>query len=101
MMNETFNLIEEITRLDGSIYFELGNIMHNGRAEYAAEHGYIQRVRILKMNIARSASVEALEQYINTHYNLLPLEYDGWEEWVRTPEMEKSMQQILLENKLG
>nr|MWN20687.1 hypothetical protein [Leuconostoc lactis] len=33
MMNETFNLIEEITRLDGSIYFELGNIMHNGRAE--------------------------------------------------------------------
>ena len=46
-------------------------------------------------------NADTLEQYINTHYNLLPLEYDGWEEWVRTPEMEKAMQQILLENKLG
>lgn len=100
-MKETFNLIEEITRNDGSIYFELGNITHNGRSEYAAEHGYIKRVRILKMNIARSSAVEALENYINTHYDLLPLEYDGWEEWQRTPEMSEHMTQILLENKLA
>ncbi|CAM3146263.1 hypothetical protein [Leuconostoc rapi] len=100
-MKETFNLIEEITRNDGSIYFELGNITHNGRSEYAAEHGYIKSVRILKMNIARSAAVESLENYINTHYDLLPLEYDGWEEWQRTPEMSEHMTQILLENKLA
>mgnify|MGYP001101812303 FL=1 len=60
-MKETFNLIEEITRLDGSIYYELGNIPHNGRAEYAAEHGYIKSVRILKINIPRSSYVEQLE----------------------------------------
>ncbi|MGY3742986.1 hypothetical protein [Leuconostoc inhae] len=100
-MEETFNLIEEITRNDNSIYFELGNITHNGRSEYAAEHGYIKSVRILKMNIARSSYVEKLENYINEHYQLLPLEYDGWEEWCRTPEMDTNMTQILLENKLG
>ncbi|KAA8369709.1 hypothetical protein FE410_06650 [Leuconostoc carnosum] len=100
-MKETFNLIEEITRLDDSIYFELGNITHNGRAEYAAEHGYINQVRILKLNIARSAYVEMLEKYINTNYELLPLEYQGWEEWVRTSEMEDAMHKILLENNLG
>ena len=76
-MKETFNLIEEITRNDNSIYFELGNITHNGRSEYAAEHGYIKSVRILKMKIARSSYVEKLENYINEHYQLLPLEYDG------------------------
>ena len=76
-MKETFNLIEEITRLDGSIYYELGNIPHNGRAEYAAEHGYIKSVRILKINIPRSSYVEQLENYINANYQLLPLEYDG------------------------
>ncbi|ACA82174.1 MULTISPECIES: hypothetical protein [Leuconostoc] len=100
-MKETFNLIEEITRLDGSIYYELGNIPHNGRAEYAAEHGYIKSVRILKINIPRSSYVEQLENYINANYQLLPLEYDGWEEWQRTPEMAEAMTQILLENKLG
>lgn len=100
-MKETFNLIEEITRLDGSIYYELGNIPHNGRAEYAAEHGYIKSVRILKINIPRSSYVEQLENYINANYQLLPLEYDGWEEWQRTPEMAGAMTQILLENKLG
>ncbi|MGX7051678.1 hypothetical protein [Leuconostoc palmae] len=100
-MKEIFNLIEEITRLDDTIYHELGNITHNGRAEFAAEHGYIKSVRILKINIARSGYVEKLESYINSHYQLLPLEYEGWEEWVRTPEMEEAMTHILLENKLG
>lgn len=100
-MKETFNLVEEITRNNGSIYFELGNITHNGRAEYAADHGYIKGVRILKLNIARSSHVESLENYINSHYDLLPLEYDGWEEWRRSSDMESEMKQILLENKLG
>ena len=30
---QVFDLIQEITRLDGSRYFELGNVMMNGRAE--------------------------------------------------------------------
>ena len=67
-MNETFDLIEQITRNDGSVYFELGNISQNGRAEYAAEHGYIKEVRILKMNIPKSTNVEKVTAYINAHY---------------------------------
>ena len=100
-MNETFDLIEQITRNDGSVYFELGNISQNGRAEYAAEHGYIKEVRILKMNIPKSTNVEKVTAYINAHYQLLPLEYDGWEEWVKTPELEQDLQAILLENRVG
>ncbi|MGX4592809.1 hypothetical protein JNUCC76_02590 [Leuconostoc sp. JNUCC 76] len=100
-MKETFNLIERITRNDGSSYFELGNIPHNGRAEYAAEHGFIQSVQILKVNIPRSTHVEKVEEYINSHYKLLPLEYDGWEEWTKTPEIEEELQRILLDNRLG
>ncbi|GMA69401.1 hypothetical protein GCM10025879_06470 [Leuconostoc litchii] len=100
-MNETFDLIERITRNDGSTYFELGNITHNGRSEYAAEHGFIQNVQILKVNIPRSSHVEKVEAYINRHYQLLSLEYDGWEEWVKTPEIEEELRMILLDNRLG
>lgn len=34
--NETLDLIEEITRKDGSKYYEISNIAQNGRAELAA-----------------------------------------------------------------
>lgn len=101
MGNQTFNLIEEITRLDGTKYYELGSIPHNGRAEYAADHGYIKEVRILKVNIPRTQHVLAVEKYINEQYEALPLEYDGWEEWVKTPDMQKEMDRILRDNKLG
>lgn len=101
MAYQTFNLLEEITRLDGTTYTELGNITHNGRAEYAVEHGLIQDVRILKLNIPRSSRVERLEKYINEHYDMPPTEFDEWVEWVRTPEMETEMDNILLDNKLG
>lgn len=36
---QVFDLIQEITRNDGSRYFELGNVMMNGRAEKAAMKG--------------------------------------------------------------
>ncbi|MDF7626389.1 hypothetical protein OZX65_02010 [Leuconostocaceae bacterium ESL0723] len=100
-MQETFDMIEEITRDDGSIYYELGNITHNGRAEYAADHGFIKQVRILKINIPRSKHVERVEAYINENYEKLPLEYDGWQEWKKSPEIQQELDQILLDNKLG
>ncbi|GAP02429.1 hypothetical protein FPFC_013100 [Fructobacillus pseudoficulneus] len=100
-MNQMFNLIEEITRNDGSIYYELGNISENSRAEYAAEHGFIKSVRILKMNIPRSSHVEKVEAYINEHFDFLPLEADHFDEWVKPAEIEEEMEQILLDNKLG
>ena len=45
--NETLNLIEEITRNDGSKYYEVSDIAQNGRAELAAIRGFIKSVRIL------------------------------------------------------
>lgn len=100
-MNQTFNLIEEITRNDGTIYYELGNISENSRAEYAAEHGMIKKVRILKMNIPRSSHVEKVEDFINHHYDFLPLEADHFDEWVKPDDIQAEMKQILLDNKLG
>lgn len=32
--NETLTLIEEITRNDGSKYYEISNMVQNGRAEF-------------------------------------------------------------------
>ena len=47
--NETLNLIEEITRNDGSKYYEVSDIAQNGRAELAAIRGFIKSVRILQL----------------------------------------------------
>ena len=59
--NETLNLIEEITRNDGSKYYEVSDIAQNGRAElsrfyqkradFAAEHSaFKKRDRIRKLH---------------------------------------------------
>lgn len=66
----TLDLIEEITRNDGSKYYEIGNMVHNGRAELAAERGFIKQVRILKLNIPHSQNVIKYERYINDHYTM-------------------------------
>ncbi|CAH1853052.1 hypothetical protein [Convivina intestini] len=100
-MKQTFDMIEEITRLDGSIYYQLANISENSRAEYAADHGYIKMVRILKMNIPRSKHVEKIERYINDNYPQRGLEYDGWEDWDLSDEIAAEMKTVLLDNKLG
>ena len=54
---QTFDIIEEITRLDGTTYYELANIFMNGRAELAANRGFIKQVRILQLNIPHTFSV--------------------------------------------
>ncbi len=59
--HEVLTLIEEITRLDGTKYMEISNMVQNGRAELAAERGYIKQVRILQLNIPHSPHVEAYE----------------------------------------
>ena len=69
--HETFTLIEEITRLDGTKYMEISNMVQNGRAELAAERGFIKQVRILQLNIPHSPHVEAYEKYINENYGSL------------------------------
>ena len=99
--HEVLTLIEEITRNDGSKYYEIGNMVHNGRAELAAERGYIQEVRILQLNIPHSRNVIRYEDYINTHYKMQDESMDHWEEWKRTPEMDQVVSDILKENHIG
>lgn len=94
----TLDLIEEITRKDGSKYNEIGNMVHNGISELAAERGYIQQVRILKLNIPHSQNVIKYERYINDHYEMQDASMDHFEEWKKTPEMEKLVQEIMAEN---
>lgn len=98
---EPLDMIEEITLNDGSKYLEIGNINHNGRAEYAAEHGKIKSVRILKLNIPRSTNLIKYENYINDKYHIKEETIDGFRKWEHTPEMQKVIDNILKENKLS
>ena len=99
--HEVFTLIEEITRNDGTKYYEIGNMVHNGRAELAAERGYIKEVRILKLNIPHSQNVINYEHFINTHYPMQDESMDHGEDWKRTPEADQLVKAILRENRVG
>ncbi|MDO4902880.1 MAG: hypothetical protein Q3959_01315 [Limosilactobacillus sp.] len=99
--HQVLTLIEEITRNDGSTYFEIGNMVHNGRAELAAERGFIKEVRILQLNIPHSRNVIKYENYINSNFKMQDESMDHWEEWTRSPEMDKVVSDILSENHIG
>lgn len=99
--NETLNLIEEITRNDGSKYYEVSDIAQNGRAELAAIRGFIKSVRILQLNIPRSKNVIEYENYINENFEMPKEDFDHFEEWKRTPEMEEIVENILRENHIA
>lgn len=103
-MNEyqTLDLIEQITRNDGTKYFELGNVFMNGRAELAAERGFIKEVRILQLNIPRSTAVKTYEKYINDNYTFPDVNFDHWEEW-KKPEgkIQNAFNEILKANHIS
>jgi len=99
--HETLDLIQEITRNDGSTYMELGNMLMNGRAELAAERGFIKQVRILQLNIPHSTHVEKYQAYINENFEIPTEAMDHWEEWTKTPEMQAEVDTVLKENHLG
>lgn len=98
MSNEVLTLIEEITRNDGSSYYEISDMVQNGRAELAAVRGFIKAVRIVQLNIPRSSSVIKYEKFINANFTMPTEEMDHFEEWTRTPEAEEMVQAILREN---
>ncbi|NUG39339.1 hypothetical protein GYT97_05530 [Lactobacillus mellis] len=99
---QNFNLIEQITRNDGSKYFELGNIFLNGRAELAVERGFIQEVRILELNIPRSTAVKTYEKYINENYEFPDVNFDHWEEWDKPAgKIQTAFQEILRANHIN
>lgn len=99
--HETLDMIEQITRNDGSKYYEIGNTVHNGRAELAADRGYIKEVRILKLNIPHSQTVQKYEDFINSHYKMQTEDLNHWEEWKRTPEADKLVAEIMKENHIS
>ncbi|WP_283678135.1 hypothetical protein [Lentilactobacillus sp. Marseille-Q4993] len=99
--NEVLTLIEEITRNDGTKYVEISNMVQNGRAELAAERGFIKEVRILQLNIPHSAHVAKYEKYINENFVMPDENMDHFEEWTKTDEMKNEIAVILKENHIG
>ncbi|WP_172189160.1 hypothetical protein [Lentilactobacillus kribbianus] len=99
--HEVLTLIEEITRNDGSSYIEISNMVQNGRAELAAERGFIKSVRILQLNIPHSAHVIKYEKWVNQNFTMPDESMDHFEEWVKTPEAQAEVDTILKENHLG
>lgn len=99
--HEKLDLIEQITRLDGTKYMEISNMVQNGRAELAAERHFIKEVRILQLNIPHSLHVAKYEDYINQNFSMPDESMDHFEEWTKTPEMKKEVKMILKENHIG
>lgn len=105
---EQFDLIEEITRNDGSQYYEISNIDQNGFAELAVNNGLIKSVRILVINIPRTKALETYEQYINKAYQLHTLmneedwENPQWVEWDKPKGLVRDAYEMVLKaNKIG
>ena len=85
MAYEQLDLIEEVTRNDGSKYYEISNIDQNGIAELAVDRGLIKKVRILQLNLARTKSLQLYEEYIKKTYQVETLtKEDDWKDpqWV-------------------
>lgn len=99
---QVFDLIEEITRNDGSTYYEVGNIMMNGRGEMAVIKGLIKEVRILQLNIPRSSSLITYEKYINENYTFPGFDLEVWQEWDK-PEgpVKDAFEMVLKTNHIG
>ncbi|MEJ6348675.1 hypothetical protein R4Y45_05500 [Holzapfeliella sp. He02] len=97
-----FDLIEQITRNDGSKYYEIANIMMNGRAEKAAIENLIKEVRIVQLNIPRSPSLVTYEQYINETYTFPEPELTEFEEWQK-PEgkIKEAFETVLRSNNIN
>lgn len=99
---QTLDLIEQITRNDGSQYYEIANMFMNGRAELAAVRGFIKEVRILQLNIPHSTAVATYEKYINDHYEMPAEDFDHWVEWQKPKgKIQDAVTEILKANHIG
>lgn len=99
---QTLDLIEQITRNDGSRYYEIANMFMNGRAELAAERKMIKEVRILQLNIPHSTAVQVYEDYINKTYTFPKEDFDHWQEWEKPAgPIKTAFEQILHANNIN
>ena len=99
--HEVLTLIEEITLNDDSSYIEISNMVQNGRAELAAERGFIKSVRILQLNIPHSAHVAKYEEWVNENFEMPDESMDHFEPWEKTPAAQAEVDTILQENHLS
>ncbi|MDR2660669.1 MAG: hypothetical protein LBC17_01290 [Lactobacillaceae bacterium] len=97
----TLDIIEEITLLDGTKYYELANADLNAYAEYAAEQKLIEQVRILKINIPHSTRVEAIEKYIMLNYDMPTFHMTKWIVWEKPTQIQEELKLVLSDNKIG
>ncbi|KRM71572.1 hypothetical protein [Lacticaseibacillus brantae] len=99
---QTFDLIQEIVRNDGTRYYELGNIFMNGQAEQAALSGLIKEVRIMQLNIPHSNAVGRYETYINDNYSFPNEKPTEWIEWAKPDgPIRAAYDEILSQNHIG
>ncbi|GAA3630148.1 hypothetical protein GCM10022297_06250 [Lactobacillus hamsteri] len=105
---EPLDLIEEVTRNDGSKYYEISNIDQNGIAELAASRGMIKGVKILQVNIARTKPLITYEEYINKTYDLQTLlneddwKHPKWIEWEKPKgKIREAYEMVLKANRIG
>lgn len=69
MAYEQLDLIEEVTRNDGSKYYEISNIDQNGIAELAVDRGLIKKVRILQLNWLEQRHFNYTKNILIKHIN--------------------------------
>ncbi|KRL63040.1 hypothetical protein [Lactobacillus psittaci] len=100
---QTFDMIEEVTRNDGSSYYEITNVEQNGIAELACDRGMIKEVRILQLNIARTQALKTYEEYINKTYTFPTLtNLKEWTEWDKPKgKIRDAYDLILKSNRIG
>ncbi|WP_261806703.1 hypothetical protein [Lapidilactobacillus luobeiensis] len=99
---QTLDLIEQITRNDGSKYYEISNMFMNGRAELAATRGLIKEVRILQLNIPHSTAVDVYEHYINDTFQMPAEDFTVWDEWTKpSGKIQETVAEILRANHIG
>lgn len=99
---QNLDLIEQITRNDGSKYYEIANIFMNGRAELAVVRGFLKEVRILQLNIPHSTAVHTYETYINDHYDMPAEDFTEWVEWQKPAgKIADAVKEILRANHIG
>ncbi|BDR58423.1 hypothetical protein [Xylocopilactobacillus apicola] len=95
---QIFDLIEEITLLDGTSYFEIANIFLNGIAEHAFNKGLIKNVRIVKLNIPHSKDIELYEKFVNEQEVIPDYGLTQWQIWNKEDPKIKSIYDRILKS---
>ena len=105
---QELTLIEEITRKDGSKYYEISNVDQTGIAELAVDRGELKNVKILQLNLPKTKALQTYEEYVNENYELETLTNEEdwknpkWVEWEKPKgKVLDAYKSILNANRIG